>query len=245
MATTSDATATLFAGRPTCPLSPPGRAGGRTNIGQTIAAREIVRWRERMNELLEQLAQGERSVEVLAARAGITVANASQHLQQLRRAGLASARRDGKRVLYCLADDAVVGLLGVLRQIAERNVAEVERVVAGYFRERDSLEPISRTELKRRMRDGLVTVLDVRPSDEFALAHLPGAINIPVAELERRLAELPRKLEIVAYCRGPYCVLSFEAVAALRARGFKARRLEDGLPEWRAAGFPLEAGAPA
>jgi len=196
-------------------------------------------------ELLEQLAQGERSVEVLAARAGITVANASQHLQQLRRAGLASARRDGKRVLYCLADDAVVGLLGGLREIAERNVAEVQRVVAGYLRERDSLEPISRTELKRRRRDGLVTVLDVRPSDEFALAHLPGAINIPVAELERRLAELPRKLEIVAYCRGPNCVLSFEAVAALRARGFKARRLEDGLPEWRAAGLPLEAGAPA
>ena len=196
-------------------------------------------------ELLEHLAQGERSVDALAARSGISVANASQHLQQLRRAGLASARREGKRVLYRLTDDGVVGLLGALRQIGERNVAEVERVVASYFRKRDGLEPISRAELMDRMRDGLVTVLDVRPSDEYALAHLPGAVNIPLADLERRLAELPPQLEIVAYCRGPYCVLSFEAVAALRARGFKVRRLEEGLPEWRAAGLPIEAGAGA
>lgn len=196
-------------------------------------------------ELLEHLAQGERSVETLAARSGISVANASQHLQQLRRAGLASARRDGKRVLYRLTDDGVVGLLGALRQIAERNVAEIERVVASYFRKRDSLEPMSRAELMDRMRDGLVTVLDVRPWDEYSIAHLPGAVNVPLADLERRFAELPRKLEIVAYCRGPYCVLSFEAVAALRARGFKVRRLEDGLPEWRAAGLPIEAGAGA
>ena len=191
-------------------------------------------------ELLEQLAPGVRRVETLAARTGISVANASQHLQQLRRAGLAAGRRDGRRVFYRLTDDAVVGLLGALREIAERNVAEVERVVASYFRKRDELEPVSRSELRHRMRDGLVTVLDVRPSDEFALGHLPGAVNIPLAELERRLAELPRKVEIVAYCRGPYCVLSFEAVAALRTRGFKARRLEDGLPEWRAAGLPIE-----
>jgi ArsR family transcriptional regulator len=196
-------------------------------------------------ELLEHLGQGERSVDALAARAGISVANASQHLQQLRRAGLASARRDGKRVLYRLSDDGVVGLLGALREVAGRNVADVERVVATYFRKRDAMEPVSRTELMHRMRDGLVTVLDVRPADEFALAHLPGAINIPLADLERRLAELPRKLEIVAYCRGPYCVLSFEAVAALRARGFKVRRLEEGLPEWRAAGLPIEVGARA
>lgn len=194
-------------------------------------------------ELLEHLAQGERSVEALAARAGISVANASQHLQQLRRAGLASARREGKRVVYRLTDDTVVGLLSALRQTAERNVAEVERVLDRYFRKRDSLEPVSRAELTRRIRDGLVTVLDVRPSDEYVLAHLPRAINIPLAELERRLAELPQKMEIVAYCRGPYCVLSFEAVAALRARGFKVRRLEDGLPEWRAAGLPIETGA--
>jgi ArsR family transcriptional regulator len=194
-------------------------------------------------ELLEHLAQGERSVDALAARAGISVANASQHLQQLRRTGLASARRDGKRVIYRLSDDAVVGLVSSLRQVAERNVAEVERVVTRYLRERDTLEPVSRAELRRRIRDGLVTVLDVRPPDEYALAHLPGAVNIPLAELERRLAELPRKMEIVAYCRGPYCVLSFDAVAALRARGYRARRLEDGLPEWRAAGLPIEGGA--
>jgi ArsR family transcriptional regulator len=191
-------------------------------------------------ELLEQLAQGERSVETLAARSGTSIANASQHLQRLRRAGLASARRDGKRVLYRLADDAVVDLLGGLRVVAERNLAEVERVVASYFHGRDGLEPVARSELLHRMRDGLVTVLDVRPSDEFTLGHIPGAINVPLAELERRLADLPPKVEVVAYCRGPWCLLSFEAVSALRARGFQARRLEDGLPEWRAAGLPIE-----
>jgi ArsR family transcriptional regulator len=194
-------------------------------------------------ELLEHLGQGERSVEALAALAGLTVANASQHLQHLRRAGLVSGRRDGKRVFYALADDAVVDFLAALRAIAERGLAEVDRVVASYFRARDSLEPVSRTELARRLKRKSVTVLDVRPEEEFALGHVPGAVNIPLKQLERRLAELPRGREIVAYCRGPYCVLSFEAVAALRARGFKARRLADGLPEWRAAGLPVAAAA--
>jgi ArsR family transcriptional regulator len=193
-------------------------------------------------ELLEQLAQGERSVEVLAQRTGLSIANASQHLQHLRRAGIVTNRRDGKFVYYRLADDAVLELLAALRRIAERNVAEVERLVRSYFNDRDSLEPVSRDELLRLTRAGTVTVLDVRPEDEFALGHLPGAVNIPLRALELRLSELDPAQEVVAYCRGPYCVLSYEAVAALRARGFKVRRLEDGFPEWRAAGLPVIGG---
>lgn len=194
-------------------------------------------------ELLEQLAQGERGVEAVAERTGLSVANASQHLQQLRRTGLIAARRDGKFVRYRLADDAALDLLRTLGTVAERNVAAVDRLIHGYFNDRDALEPVSREELLERSRIGLVTVLDVRPADEYALGHLPGAINIPLAELEARLAEIDPGQEIVAYCRGPYCVLSFEAVAALRARGFNVRRLEDGLPEWRAAGLPVEESA--
>lgn len=193
--------------------------------------------------LLEQLAQGERSVEVLANRTRVSIANASQHLQHMRRAGLLAARRDGKFVFYRLTDDAVLELLASVRRIAERNASEVERVVRGYFQNRDSLEPVSRVELMDRLKAGLVTALDVRPEDEFALGHLPGAVNIPLGELERRLADLDPHQEIVAYCRGPYCVLSYEAVAMLRARGFKVRRLEDGLPEWRAAGLPVATGS--
>src|SRR5215468_3735324 len=194
-------------------------------------------------ELLEQLAQGERSVEVLAQRTGLSIANASQHLQHMRRAGIVANRRDGKFVYYRLADDAVLELLAALRRIAERNVAEVERLIRSYFNDRDSLQPVSRAELLKLSRAGAVTVLDVRPEDEFALGHLPGALNIPLAELERRLGELPKSREVIAYCRGPYCVLSFEAVAALRAWGYRVRRLEDGYPEWKAAGLPVESVA--
>jgi ArsR family transcriptional regulator len=196
-------------------------------------------------ELLEHLAQGERSVEALARRVGLSIANTSQHLQQLRRAGLVASRRDGKFVLYRLADETLLELLGLLRQVAERNLAEVDRVLGGYYANRDSMQPVSREELLERLRQGLVTVLDVRPADEFAMGHLPGAVNIPLSELQHRLAELDPGQEIVAYCRGAYCVLSFEAVAALRASGFEARRLEDGLPEWRAAGLPIETKASA
>jgi rhodanese-related sulfurtransferase/DNA-binding transcriptional ArsR family regulator len=194
-------------------------------------------------ELLEQLAQGERSVELLANRIRVSIANASQHLQHMRRAGLIVARRERKFVFYRLADNAVLGLLASVRRVAERNSAEVDRVVRSYFQNRDNLEPVSRKELMARLKAGIVTALDVRPEDEFALGHLPGAINIPLRELKRRLADLDPEQEIVAYCRGPYCVLSYEAVAVLRARGFKVRRLEDGLPEWRAAGLPVDAGS--
>jgi ArsR family transcriptional regulator len=193
-------------------------------------------------ELLEQLAQGERSVEVLGDRTGLSIANASQHLQHMRRAGLVANRRDGKFIYYRLADDSVLNLLSSLHGIAERNLAEVERLVRNYFHARDELEPITREELLRRSRTGEITILDVRPEDEFALGHVPGAVNIPLRELEARLTELDHKQEIVAYCRGPYCLLSYEAVAALRARGFNVRRLQDGLPEWRAAGLPVIIG---
>jgi len=193
-------------------------------------------------ELLEQLAQGERSVELLAGRLRLSVANASQHLQHMRRGGLVAARREGKFIFYRLANDDVLSLIAALRRVAETQSAEVERVVRTYFENRDALEPVTRAGLLDQLREGVVTVLDVRPQDEFALGHLPGAVNVPLGDLERRLSAFDPTQEIVAYCRGPYCVLSYEAVAALRARGFKVRRLEDGYPEWRAAGLPVEAG---
>ena len=155
------------------------------------------------------------------------------------RAGLLSARRDGKFTFYRLADDSVLDLLDAIGLIARRNDAAVKEVVTSYFNARDSMEPVSRRELRQRMKDGTVTVVDVRPKEEFAMGHVPGAINIPPSELNRRLADLPRSKEVVAYCRGPYCVFAFEAVAALRKAGYKARRLEDGMPEWRAAGLPV------
>jgi rhodanese-related sulfurtransferase len=191
-------------------------------------------------EILEQLAQGERSVEALAERVGLSVANASQHLRLMRAAGVLSSRRDGKRIVYALSDPAVLTAVAALHKVAERNSAQVRDVIGSYFQARDALEPISREELARRVKDGLVTVLDVRPPDEYAAGHLPKAVNIPLRELKRRLREMPKSHEIVAYCRGPYCVLAFEAVALLRDRGFKVRRLEDGFPEWRAAGLPVE-----
>ena len=191
-------------------------------------------------ELLEHLGQGERSVEDLATRSGMTVANTSRHLQLLRRAALVEGRREGKRVFYRLSDeDAVVSLLQALSRVGERNSAEIARVMASYFRARDEFEPVSRKELLERLRCGTATVLDVRPEDEFRQGHVPGALNIPLSQLERRLAELPVDREVVAYCRGPWCVLSFEAVAVLRQRGYQVRRLEDGFPEWKVAGLPV------
>jgi rhodanese-related sulfurtransferase/DNA-binding transcriptional ArsR family regulator len=195
-------------------------------------------------ELLEHLAQGERSVEELSARASLSFANTSRHLQILRRARLVETERRGKHVLYRLAGDVeVVALMQALGRVGERNVAEVNRVMNDYFYTRDALEAVSRDDLLARLQDGMVTVLDVRSEDEFAVGHLPGALNIPLAELERRLGELPADKEVIAYCRGPYCVLSFEAVAALRERGYRVHRLEDGYPEWKAAGLPVEAAA--
>lgn len=191
-------------------------------------------------ELLEHLAQGERSVEALAGLTGLSVANASQHLQHLRRCCLVTTSRSGKRVYYALSNETeVVGLMTALRRVAEKTALELQSVVQTYFDKRDDLEPVTKAELLRRMKHEAVTVLDVRPAEEFVSGHVRGAINIPEAELEKRIKELPKRALIVAYCRGPYCVMSFEAVAALRARGFKAVRLEDGYPEWKAAGLPI------
>jgi len=190
-------------------------------------------------DLLEHLAQGERSVEALAERTGIPFASVSQHLQALRKAGLVAAQRNARHILYRVADDAVIRLIAALRDVAEHQVAEVGRIVTRYFRDRDSMEPVSKNELVARISDGLVTVLDVRPEDEFANGHLPGAINVPLSQLRKRVAELPPDQEIVAYCRGPWCVLAFEAVALLRQEGRKVRRLDGGLPEWRIAGLPV------
>jgi rhodanese-related sulfurtransferase len=195
-------------------------------------------------ELLEAMAQGSRSVEDLANAAHLTVANTSRHLQLLRRARLVEAERQGKRVFYRLAGDAeVVGLLKALGLVGERNVAEIQGVMRDFFFQRDALEAVSREELVVRLRDDVVTVLDVRPDEEYALGHISGAINMPIDELEQRLAELPKDREIIAYCRGPYCVMSFEAVAALRAKGYRVRRLEDGFPEWRVAGLDVTVDA--
>jgi rhodanese-related sulfurtransferase len=191
-------------------------------------------------ELLEYLAQGERTVEALAKLTGLSVANTSQHLRVMRHSGLVEARKDGLYVYYSLADDEIVRLLSSMRRLAESHLADVDRLVRAYLTVKDELEPIPRMELLDRARRGLVTVLDVRPPEEFASGHVPGAVNVPLKELEERLKELPREQEIVAYCRGPHCVLAFEAVAKLRVQGFQARRLEDGFPEWREAGLPVE-----
>jgi len=190
--------------------------------------------------ILELLAQRETSVEMLAARVGLSLANASQHLRLLRAAGLLTSRRNGKHVLYVMSDPTVLELTAALGRVAERNLAQVREVINGYFRERDAFEPISRQELRRRLQEDVVTLVDVRPREEFAAGHLPSAINIPLRDLPRRLRELPRNREVVAYCRGAYCVFALEAVALLRKRGFAAMRLEQGFPEWRAAGLPVE-----
>ena len=191
-------------------------------------------------EFLELLAQGERSVDQLATMTGVTVANTSQHLQKLRQAGLVAGRKEGQYVFYQLTGDTVVGLLEALGKVGEVHLAEVERIVRLYMTAKDDLEPVPAIELLDRARKGLVTVLDVRPPEEFAAGHLPGAVNIPIHELESRLGELPKRKEIVAYCRGPYCLMSYDAVHLLRNKGVKARRLEAGLPEWRRAGLPIE-----
>ena len=191
-------------------------------------------------EFLELLAQAERNVEQLANLTGTTVANTSQHLQKLRQAGLIVGRKEGLYVFYRLAGDEVVGLLSALGQVGEAYLAEVERIVRLYLTQKDDLEAVPAKELLERARKGLVTVLDVRPPEEYAAGHLPGAINIPIHELEKRLRDLPKGREVVAYCRGPYCLMSYDAVVMLRKKGMKARRLEAGMPEWRLAGLPVE-----
>lgn len=191
-------------------------------------------------ELLEFIAQGERSVDELTKVSGLTVGNTSQHLQQLRQAGLVISRKEGLKVLYRLSGNDVIHLLDAVRNVAERHLADVDRLINSYLTVKDNLEPVPRGELLDRARKGLVTVLDVRPPEEYAAGHVPGAVNVPLNKLEDYLEQLEPEQEIVAYCRGPHCVLAFDAVAQLRKKGLKARRLEDGFPEWEVAGLPVE-----
>jgi rhodanese-related sulfurtransferase/DNA-binding HxlR family transcriptional regulator len=193
-------------------------------------------------EILDVLANGERSVERLAAETGLSIANASQHLQVLRAAGLVHRRRDGTRLYYELSDPVVFELWRNLRSVAAQRQAEVGQLADAYLGARDSLEPLTRAELLRRLkRKEDLVILDVRPAEEYAAGHLPSAVSVPLAELRRRLRDLPREKEIVAYCRGPYCAFAHKAIRVLQQAGFKARRLEDGLPEWKAAGLPVVA----
>ena len=194
-------------------------------------------------ELLELLAQGERTVDDLASEVGMSMANASQHLQALREASLVESRKQGLFVHYRLADDSVVELSRAIRTVAERRLAELDRIVRDHFGDRSDPEPVAMKELLARARSGKVVILDTRPSREFAAGHIAGAVSVPVDDLKRRLAELPKTKEFVAYCRGPYCVYADRAVELLRATGRKARRLVVGFPEWKAAGLPVERDA--
>lgn len=190
-------------------------------------------------ELLDLLAQGERSVEELAAEAGLSVANASQHLQVLRAARLVETRRAGVSIRYRLADERVFDLWRALRELGEARLAEIDRLVRDYLHERAALEPVSAAELRQRLAQGDLTLLDVRPATEYGAGHIPGARSVPVDHLAEALRDLPRDQEVIAYCRGPYCVFADEAVALLQRHGFRARRLAIGLPDWRALGLPV------
>jgi len=191
-------------------------------------------------ELLDLLAQGPRTVETLARETAQTIANTSQHLQVLRGAHLVEADKRGLYVTYRLAGEEVSRFCLALRHLAESRTEELKRAAQGFLEARGQLEPIDQEALLARIRRGEVTLLDVRPGEEYHAGHIPGALSVPLAELERRLSELPRRREVVAYCRGPYCVLAIEAVARLRARGYRASRLEAGVPDWRARGYPVE-----
>jgi rhodanese-related sulfurtransferase len=194
-------------------------------------------------ELLELLAQGERTVESLAREVELTIGNASAHLQVLREARLVEARKEGLYVYYRLADDAVMDLVLRLRSVAEQRLAELDRLVATYLGARQELDAIGRDELRERLRAGTVIVLDVRPLNEYRAGHIAGARSVPLDELEARMRELPRGTEVVAYCRGPYCVFADQAITLLRAHRRRARRLVEGFPEWKAAGLPVEHGS--
>jgi rhodanese-related sulfurtransferase/DNA-binding transcriptional ArsR family regulator len=204
-------------------------------VGKAVASPKRI-------ELLDVLAQGERTVEVLAEAAGLRMTNTSAHLQVLRRAGLVETRKEATSVHYRLAGDEVAVFVAGLRDLARSRLADVNQIVADYFVARDALEPVSRAELAERTGRGDVVILDVRPHAEFLAGHIPGALSVPLDELDDALARLPRRAQVVAYCRGPYCVLAPQAVQRLQAMGFKARRLADGMPEWRLAGLPVATG---
>lgn len=196
-------------------------------------------------EFLDLLTQGERTVEQLAEQSTTPVKNTSAHLRELRHARLVDTRRHGTHIYYRLADHDVADFVRRMQDLGRRRLAEVEHVARLYLDDRDALEPVTLAELHRLMRDDQVTVIDVRPREEFEAGHIPGAVSIPVPELSQRVRELPRRKEVIAYCRGPYCVYALEAVTLLRKEGFRARRAERGVPEWRRSGFPVALGAEA
>jgi len=193
-------------------------------------------------EILELLAQGERTVDSLATELGLSLANASQHLQALRQVALVESRKDGLFVFYRLSDPAIFELSRAIRTVAERQLGDLDRLVRDHFGDRADTEPVEMPELLRRVRSRQVVVLDTRPVNEYAAGHIAGALSVPVEDLQRRLRQFPRDQEYVAYCRGPYCVYADRAVEILRAHGRRARRLVEGFPEWRAAGLPVETG---
>jgi rhodanese-related sulfurtransferase/DNA-binding transcriptional ArsR family regulator len=192
--------------------------------------------------ILDVLAQSERTVEDIAREIGASVANASQHLQQLRAARLVETRREGLFIYYRLADDSVLRLCQAIREVGEARLAEIDQVARTYLSERETMETVDADQLRRLIRAGEVVVLDVRPTGEFAAGHIPDARSIPLGELEKRLRELPKRRQIVAYCRGPYCVLSDDAVSLLQKKGYRVARLNIGLPEWKLLGLPVETG---
>jgi rhodanese-related sulfurtransferase len=195
-------------------------------------------------ELLDLLRQGPRTVEALARQAARPVANTSHHLQVLRRVRLVTAEKQGVRVTYRLADEEVCDFFQALRRLAGSRLLEIEDVTRSFLESRGALEPVDRDVLVARVRRGEVTVLDVRPTEEYVAGHIPGALSMPLEDLERRLADLPKDREIIAYCRGPYCVMALDAVGLLHSKGFTAVRLEDGVPDWRERGLPVEIGEP-
>ncbi len=204
-------------------------------IGKVLASRSRLL-------LLDLLSQGEKAVETLAEQAGLTVPNTSNHLRELRGASLVRTRRAGQHMYYRLASPAVRELLRSLQDVAHENLAEVRELVSDFYEDPDGLEAVDVETLGRRVQEGEVVVLDVRPPDEYAAGHIPGAVSLPISELEERLRDLPRDREIVAYCRGPYCLFSREAVERLRSHGLRARRMEEGVADWEERGFPVASG---
>jgi rhodanese-related sulfurtransferase len=205
-------------------------------IGQALASPKRI-------ELLDLLTQGEKTVESLAEYASTPIKNTSAHLRVLRQARLVETRKEGTHVFYRLADAHVEGFLRTFQGLAKQRLAEVEQVARLFLHRHDELEPVTLAELRRRLRDGDATVIDVRPREEYEAGHIPGAVSVPVDELQQRLRTLPRSREVIAYCRGPYCVYSLDAVTLLRRKGYRARRAEEGLPDWRLAGLPIVTGA--
>jgi len=193
-------------------------------------------------EFLDLLAQSERTVEDLAAQTATPVKNTSAHLRVLRQARLVTTRKNGTRVFYALADEGVQSVISAVQALSRKRLTEVEHVTRLFVDSHDKLLPVTLPELRRRLRNGSATVIDVRPREEFEAGHIPGAISMPVADVKRRMKELPRSREVIAYCRGPYCLYSLDAVTLLRRHGFKARRADEGLPQWRSAGLPVTAG---